>query len=32
MGQAPLNVQEAADDTTETLAQDGVVRELSRYL
>jgi len=32
MGQAPLNVQAAADDTTETLAQDGVVRELSRYL
>lgn len=32
MGQAPLDVQEAADDVTETLDNDGVVKELSRYL
>ena len=31
MGQAPLEVQEAADDVTETVANDGVARELSRW-
>lgn len=31
MGQAPLEVQEAADDVTETVERDGVVRELSRW-
>ena len=31
MGQAPLEVQEAADDVTETVQRDGVARELSRW-
>lgn len=31
MGQAPLDVQEAADDVTETVEADGVVRELARW-
>ena len=31
MGQAPLEVQEAADDVTETVANDGVARELTRW-
>ncbi len=31
MGQAPLEVQESADDVTETLEADGVVVELSRW-
>jgi Cof subfamily protein (haloacid dehalogenase superfamily) len=31
MGQAPLEVQEAADDVTETVANDGVARELARW-
>lgn len=31
MGQAPLEVQEAADDVTETVANDGVAHELSRW-
>jgi len=31
MGQAPLEVQEAADDVTETVERDGAVRELSRW-
>jgi Cof subfamily protein (haloacid dehalogenase superfamily) len=31
MGQAPLAVQEAADDVTETVANDGVALELSRW-
>ena len=31
MGQSPLEVQEAADDVTETVANDGVARELSRW-
>lgn len=31
MGQAPLPVQEAANDVTETVAGDGVVTELSRW-
>lgn len=31
MGQAPISVQEAADDVTETVEADGVVRELSRW-
>jgi HAD superfamily hydrolase (TIGR01484 family) len=31
MGQAPLEVQEAADDVTETVAADGVAVELSRW-
>ena len=31
MGQAPLEVQEAADDVTETVEADGVVVELSRW-
>jgi HAD superfamily hydrolase (TIGR01484 family) len=31
MGQAPLEVQEAADDVTETVQRDGVAVELSRW-
>ena len=31
MGQAPLEVQEAADDVTETVHNDGVALELSRW-
>jgi len=31
MGQAPLEVQDAADDVTETVANDGVVVELGRW-
>jgi Cof subfamily protein (haloacid dehalogenase superfamily) len=31
MGQAPLEVQEAADDVTETVRRDGVAVELSRW-
>ena len=31
MGQAPLEVQEAADDVTETVTNDGVALELSRW-
>lgn len=31
MGQSPLEVQEAADDVTETVANDGVAFELSRW-
>jgi len=31
MGQAQLDVQEAADDVTETVEHDGVVRELGRW-
>ena len=31
MGQAPLEVQEAADDVTETVQNDGVALELSRW-
>lgn len=31
MGQAPLEVQEAADDVTETVDNDGVALELSRW-
>jgi HAD superfamily hydrolase (TIGR01484 family) len=31
MGQAPLEVQEAADDVTRTVAEDGVAFELSRW-
>ena len=31
MGQAPLEVQEAADDVTETVRNDGVALELSRW-
>ncbi len=31
MGQAPLEVQEAADDVTETVANDGVAVELARW-
>ena len=31
MGQAPLEVQEAADDVTETVLEDGVARELDRW-
>ena len=31
MGQAPLEVQEAADDVTTTVHDDGVARELSRW-
>lgn len=31
MGQAPLEVQEAADDVTETVQNDGVAFELSRW-
>jgi Cof subfamily protein (haloacid dehalogenase superfamily) len=31
MGQAPLEVQEAADDVTETVQNDGVAVELSRW-
>jgi len=31
MGQAPLEVQEAADDVTETVANDGVAVELTRW-
>lgn len=32
MGHAPLHVQRVADDVTETVENDGVVRELERYL
>ena len=31
MGQAPLEVQEAADDVTETVLEDGVALELARW-
>jgi Cof subfamily protein (haloacid dehalogenase superfamily) len=31
MGQAPLEVQEAADDVTETVVNDGAARELERW-
>jgi Cof subfamily protein (haloacid dehalogenase superfamily) len=31
MGKSPLEVQEAADDVTETVTNDGVARELSRW-
>jgi hydroxymethylpyrimidine pyrophosphatase-like HAD family hydrolase len=31
MGQAPLEVQEAADDVTETVHNDGVAFELARW-
>ena len=31
MGQAPLEVQESADDVTETVQNDGVAMELSRW-
>jgi Cof subfamily protein (haloacid dehalogenase superfamily) len=31
MGQAPLEVQEAADDVTETVDNDGVAKELARW-
>jgi hydroxymethylpyrimidine pyrophosphatase-like HAD family hydrolase len=31
MGQAPLSVQEAADDVTETVLNDGVAVELRRW-
>ena len=31
MGQAPLEVQEAADDVTETVTNDGVALELGRW-
>jgi Cof subfamily protein (haloacid dehalogenase superfamily) len=31
MGQAPLQVQEAADDVTDTVTDDGVARELNRW-
>ncbi len=31
MGQAPLEVQEAADDVTETALEDGAARELDRW-
>jgi HAD superfamily hydrolase (TIGR01484 family) len=31
MGQAPLEVQEAADDVTETVLQDGAALELARW-
>lgn len=31
MGQAPLEVQEAADDVTETVHNDGVAHELNRW-
>ena len=31
MGQSPLEVQEAADDVTETVENDGVAVELSRW-
>jgi hydroxymethylpyrimidine pyrophosphatase-like HAD family hydrolase len=31
MGQAPLEVQEAADDVTETVRNDGVAFELNRW-
>jgi len=31
MGQAPLEVQEAADDVTETVDEDGVAVELARW-
>ena len=31
MGMAPLEVQECADDVTETVEADGVVVELSRW-
>ena len=31
MGQAPLEVQEAADDVTETVVEDGVAVELARW-
>ncbi|MDD9348932.1 MULTISPECIES: HAD family hydrolase [unclassified Mumia] len=32
MGHAPLHVQAVADDVTETVENDGVVRELEKYL
>jgi hydroxymethylpyrimidine pyrophosphatase-like HAD family hydrolase len=32
MGQAPLEVQEAADDVTETVENEGVAVELARWL
>lgn len=32
MGHAPLHVQSVADDVTETVENDGVVRELEKYL
>lgn len=32
MGQAPVAVQDAADDVTETVENDGVTREIARYL
>ena len=31
MGQAPLEVQEAADDVTATVLEDGVAHELDRW-
>ncbi|MBA2639195.1 MAG: HAD family phosphatase [Nocardioidaceae bacterium] len=31
MGQSPLSVQEAGDDVTSTVADDGVARELARW-
>jgi hydroxymethylpyrimidine pyrophosphatase-like HAD family hydrolase len=31
MGDAPLSVQEAADDVTETVGRDGVAVELARW-
>jgi hydroxymethylpyrimidine pyrophosphatase-like HAD family hydrolase len=31
MGQAPLSVQDSADDVTDTLMDDGAARELSRW-
>jgi hydroxymethylpyrimidine pyrophosphatase-like HAD family hydrolase len=31
MGQAPLEVQEAADDVTRTVREDGVAHELGRW-
>jgi hydroxymethylpyrimidine pyrophosphatase-like HAD family hydrolase len=31
MGQAPLEVQESADDVTESVVNDGVARELGRW-
>jgi hydroxymethylpyrimidine pyrophosphatase-like HAD family hydrolase len=31
MGQSPLEVQEAADDVTETVHNDGVALELNRW-
>jgi len=32
MGQAPVAVQEVADDVTETIDNDGAAREIARYL